>query len=34
MRRVRATDLGRELHRKRQQSIEPVFGNTKHNRTV
>jgi hypothetical protein len=32
MRRVRATDLGRELHRKRQQSIEPVFG--KHNRTV
>jgi hypothetical protein len=32
MRRVLATDLGKELYRKRQQSIEPVFGHTKHNR--
>jgi Transposase DDE domain len=32
MRRVLATDLGRELYRKRQQSTEPVFGHTKHNR--
>ena len=34
MRRVLATDLGRETYRKRQQSIEPVFGNTKHNRKI
>jgi hypothetical protein len=26
------TDLGKELYRKRQQSIEPVYGHTKHNR--
>jgi transposase len=32
MRRVLATDLGKELYRKRQQSIEPVDGHTKHNR--
>ena len=32
MRRVLATDHGRETYRKRQQSIEPVFGHTKHNR--
>jgi transposase len=32
MRRVLATDLGRETYRKRQQSIEPVYGHTKHNR--
>jgi transposase len=34
MRRVLATDVGRETYRKRQQSIEPVFGNTKHNRKI
>ena len=34
MRRVLATDLGRELYRKRQQSIEPVYGHTKHNRKI
>ncbi|MGZ6576679.1 MAG: transposase [Solirubrobacteraceae bacterium] len=27
-----STDLGKELYRKRQQSIEPVYGHTKHNR--
>jgi len=32
MRRVLATDLGKQLYRKRQQSIEPVDGHTKHNR--
>jgi hypothetical protein len=32
MRRVLATDHGKELYAKRQQSIEPVFGHTKHNR--
>jgi hypothetical protein len=32
MRRVLATDVGKDLYRKRQQSIEPVFGHTKHNR--
>jgi type IV secretory pathway protease TraF len=32
MRRVLATDLGRELYIKRRHSIEPVFGNIKHNR--
>ena len=32
MRRVLATDLGKELYRKRQQSIEPVYGHTKRNR--
>jgi hypothetical protein len=34
MRRVLATDLGRELYRKRQKSIEPVYGHTKHNRKL
>ena len=32
MRRVLTTDLGKQLYRKRQQSIEPVYGHTKHNR--
>jgi transposase len=32
MRRVLASDAGNELYRKRQASIEPVFGHTKHNR--
>jgi transposase len=32
MRRVLASDHGRETYRKRQKSIEPVFGHTKHNR--
>lgn len=34
MRRVLATDLGKQLYRKRQRSIEPVYGNTKHNRKI
>jgi transposase len=34
MRRVLATDLGKQLYCKRQQSIEPVFGHTKHNRKI
>jgi hypothetical protein len=32
MRRVLETDYGRETYRKRQTTIEPVFGHTKHNR--
>jgi hypothetical protein len=32
MRRLLATEHGNELYRKRAQSIEPVFGHTKHNR--
>ena len=32
MRRVLTGDLGKQLYRKRQQSIEPVYGHTKHNR--
>jgi Transposase DDE domain len=32
MRRVLASDLGRELYIKRRHSIEPVFGQIKHNR--
>ncbi len=32
MRRVLGTELGKELYRKRQRSIEPVYGHTKHNR--
>jgi transposase len=32
MRRVLATDLGGALYRRRQPMIEPVFGQTKHNR--
>jgi hypothetical protein len=31
MRRVLATGLGQAPYRKRQQSIEPVYGHTKHN---
>jgi hypothetical protein len=34
MRQVLATDVGNETYRKRQQSIEPVFGHTKHNRKI
>jgi transposase len=34
MRRVLGTELGRETYRKRQQSIEPVYGHTKHNRKI
>jgi hypothetical protein len=30
MRKVLATDLGRMTYRKRKQTIEPVFGHTKH----
>jgi hypothetical protein len=32
MRRVLATDHARELYRRRQSMIEPVFGHTKFNR--
>jgi transposase len=32
MRRVLASELGEELYRKRKQTVEPVFGHTKHNR--
>ncbi len=31
MRRVLATELGQELYRKRKQTVEPLFGHTKHN---
>jgi hypothetical protein len=31
MRRVLASELGRELYRKRKQTVEPLFGHTKHN---
>jgi Transposase DDE domain len=34
MRRVLQTDAGRELYRKRQAMIEPVFGHTKVNRRI
>ena len=34
MRRVLASDVGRETYRKRQVSIEPVYGHTKHNRKI
>ena len=34
MRRVLATDRGRELYSLRKQSIEPVFGQIKHNRRL
>jgi transposase len=34
MRQVLATDLGRSLYRKRKQTVEPLFGHTKHNRGV
>ena len=32
MRRVLASELGKQLYRKRQQSNEPVYGHTKRNR--
>ena len=32
MRSVLSTELGNELYRQRAQLIEPIFGNTKHNR--
>ena len=32
MRRVLATELGERLYRKRSQTVEPIFGHTKHNR--
>jgi len=32
MRRVLATELGERLYRKRSQTVEPMFGHTKHNR--
>jgi hypothetical protein len=32
MRSVLATDLGSRLYKQRAQLIEPIFGNTKHNR--
>jgi Transposase DDE domain len=34
MRRVLATEAGRELYRKRRGMIEPVFGQTKFNRRI
>ena len=34
MRRVLETDLGKQLYRKRQVTIEPVFANTKFNRRL
>jgi Transposase DDE domain len=34
MRRVLATELGQRLYRKRSQTVEPLFGNTKHNHGV
>jgi hypothetical protein len=32
MRRVLATEQGHAIYRQRKQTIEPVFGQTKHNR--
>jgi len=34
MRNVLATEHGRQLYRKRAHTVEPLFGNTKHNRGV
>jgi hypothetical protein len=34
MRRVLATELGQRLYRTRAQTVEPLFGNTKHNNGV
>ena len=31
MRRVLSTEHGQRLYRKRAQTVEPLFGNTKHN---
>jgi hypothetical protein len=32
MRKLLATELGERLYRKRSQTVEPMFGHTKHNR--
>jgi transposase len=34
MRRLLSTELGKQLYRKRSQTVEPLFGNTKHNNGV
>jgi hypothetical protein len=34
MRRVLAGELGKAIYRQRKQTIEPVFGHTKHNRKI
>jgi DDE family transposase len=34
MREVLSTELGSSLYRRRQQLVEPVFANTKHNRGI
>jgi hypothetical protein len=34
MRTVLATELGQRLYRKRSQTVEPMFGHTKHNRAM
>jgi hypothetical protein len=34
MRRVLQTELGHAIYRQRKQTIEPVFGHTKHNRRI
>jgi transposase len=34
MRRVLSSELGQRLYRKRAQTVEPLFGNTKHNNGV
>jgi transposase len=34
MRQVLTTELGRLIYRKRKQTVEPLFGHTKHNRGV
>jgi transposase len=34
MRRLLSTELGQQLYRKRAQTVEPLFGNTKHNNGV
>jgi hypothetical protein len=34
MRRMLSTELGKRLYRKRSQTVEPLFGNTKHNNGV
>jgi hypothetical protein len=34
MRRVLLTELGERLYRQRAQTVEPLFGNTKHNNGV
>jgi hypothetical protein len=32
MRKLLATEVGKRLYRKRSQTVEPMFGHTKHNR--